>query len=48
MRVTEMNDRGVPVTYKATRARRKSTQRVIPFTAGPQTLGQRIKRNLIG
>jgi hypothetical protein len=36
------------VTYRATKARRKSEARLIPWTAGPQTTGQKIARALWG
>lgn len=47
-RVTEMDDDGRIVTHKPTKAQRKSEQALIPWTAGPQTRLQRIKRNLVG
>lgn len=45
---TELGDDGRPVTYTSTRARRKSEERLIPWTKGPQTRLQKIKRNLVG
>jgi hypothetical protein len=45
---TELGDDGRPVTYKSTRARRKSESRLIPLTPGPQTRLQRIVRAAVG
>lgn len=45
---TQMDDDGRIITHKATRAQRKSEQRLIGWTPGPQTLMQRIKRAAIG
>lgn len=46
--VSEQDDTGRIVTYRLTAARRKSADRLIPWTAGPQTRWQRIKRAAIG
>lgn len=46
--VTGMDDNGRIVTHKATRARRKSEERLIPWTEGPTTTGKRIARALWG
>lgn len=46
-RITELDDNGKIVSYKTTRHQRKST-REIPWTAGPQTRGQKIRRALWG
>lgn len=45
---TEMGDDGRLVTYKATRARRKSEAQLIPFMPGPQTRWQKFKRSAVG
>lgn len=45
---TEMDDDGRVRTYKSTRARRASEQRLIPWTPGPQTAWQRFKRKAVG
>lgn len=45
---TELDDDGRMVTYKDTKARRKSQARLIPWTAGPTTRRQRIARSLWG
>jgi len=45
---TELGDDGRPVTYKTTKALRRSEARLIPWTAGPQTRWQRIKRAAVG
>lgn len=47
-RITELNDQGRVISYKPTRAQLKSERKLIGWTAGPQTTGQRIKRALIG
>jgi hypothetical protein len=47
-RTTELDDDGRPVTYTATRSRRKSEQRLIPWTRGPQTRWQKFKRAAVG
>lgn len=44
---TELGDDGRLVTYKATRARRRSEQRLIPWTPGPTTPWQKFKRAAI-
>lgn len=46
-RVTEIGDDGRLVTYKSTRARRKSESRLIPWTPGPKTPWQKFKRDAI-
>lgn len=46
-KVTEMDDNGRIVSHTPTRAQRKS-ERLIPWTEGPQTRGQRIARKLWG
>lgn len=45
---TAMGDDGRTVTYKATKSRRHSEQRLIPWTAGPQTRWQKLKRAAVG
>ncbi|GLW32292.1 hypothetical protein [Actinoplanes regularis] len=47
-RTTEMDDDGRVVTYKNTRHRRRSEERLIPWTDGPRTRGQKIARALWG
>ncbi len=47
-RVTELDDDLNPVTYKNTRARRRSEAQLIPWSKGPRTRGQRIARALWG
>ncbi len=47
-RVTEMDDNGRIVSHKVTRHLKKSEARLIPWTAGPQTRGQKIRRALWG
>lgn len=47
-RVTEMNDDGQIVSHTPTRHQRRSEQRLIPWTRGPQTRGQKIARALWG
>jgi len=44
---TDVDENGKPVTYSLTRHQRKS-MREIPWTAGPQTRGQKIRRALWG
>jgi len=41
---TELGDDGRPVTYKSTRARRRSEAQLIPWTPGPQTRWEKFKR----
>lgn len=45
---TELGDDGRPVTYKTSRHQRKSEQRLIPWTRGPQTRRAKIARTLWG
>lgn len=45
---TELGVDGRPVTYKHTRARRRSESELIPWTPGPQTRWQKIKRAAVG
>lgn len=45
---TELGDDGRVVTYKATRARRQSEARLIPFTPAPTTRWQKFKRAAVG
>lgn len=45
---TELDDNGRLVTYPSTRSRRKSEERLIGWTAGPQNRRQRIARALWG
>ncbi len=45
---TEMDDFGRVVSYRNTRARRKSESQLIGWTRGPQTRGQKIARALWG
>lgn len=47
-RTTEMDDDGRLVTYSSTRARRRSEQRLIPWTVGPRTRWQKFKRAAVG
>jgi hypothetical protein len=47
-RTTELGDDGRPVTYTATRAQRRSEERLIPWTPGPRTRWQRFKRAAVG
>lgn len=47
-RVTEMDDDGRVVTHKPTRAQRQSEQELIPWTAGPKTRWQKLKRAAVG
>ena len=47
-RVTELDDDGRIVSYRPTRQQRKSEQRLIPWTAGPQTRWQKLKRAAVG
>lgn len=47
-RVTEIDDNGKIVTYTPTRRQRKSEQSLIPWTPGPRTRGQKIRRALWG
>lgn len=47
-RTTELDDDGRLVTYTKTRARRKSEEREIPWTPGPQTPLQKLWRKAVG
>ncbi len=47
-RTTELGDDGQVVSYKNTRARRKSESKLIGWTPGPQTVGQKARRALWG
>ncbi|BEL07797.1 hypothetical protein Q0Z83_059880 [Actinoplanes sichuanensis] len=46
--VTEMDDDGRIVSHKPTRHQRKSAERLIPWTAGPQTRWQKFVRKAVG
>lgn len=46
--VTQLGDDGKVVSHKLTRDQRKSEARLIPWTPGPRTRGQRIARALWG
>jgi hypothetical protein len=46
-RVMDHND-GKPVEYSVTRTMRKSEERLIPWTAGPQSKWQKFKRAAVG
>lgn len=46
--VTQLNDAGKVVTYKPTRAQKRSEQRLIPVTAGPKNAWQRFVRSAVG
>ena len=45
-KTTQMDDNGK--LFTPTRAQRKSTERLIPLTPAPKTVGQKIRRALIG
>lgn len=45
--VTGMDDDGRVVSHQLTRAQRKS-ERLIPWTAGPQTKWEKFKRKAVG
>lgn len=47
-KITELNDRGKVVSYKPTRAQRRSEQRLIPLTPAPKTAWQKFKRKAVG
>lgn len=47
-RVTEMDDDGRVVSHTPTRAQRRSEQREIPWTQGPQTKWEKFKRAAVG
>jgi hypothetical protein len=47
-RVTELTKSGKVITYKVTRARSRSEQRLIPASPAPRTAGQKIARALWG
>ncbi len=47
-KIVEQDDNGKIVSYRQTKALKKSEARLIGWTPGPQTRAQRIKRDLIG
>lgn len=47
-KVTELNDNGAVVSYKLTRAMKKSERRLIPATPAPKTQWQKFKRDAWG
>lgn len=47
-KVTELGDDGRIVSHKPTRAQRKSTEQLIPWTQGPTTRRAKIARSLWG
>lgn len=47
-RVTQLNDNGAVVSYKLTRAMKRSERRLIPATPAPKTRWQKFKRDAVG
>lgn len=45
---TQMDDDGRIITHRVTRHQRRSEERLIPWTAGPQTRWQKLVRKAVG